>query len=175
VATLRVRRGAPTDVDHVMDANLAMAWETERLRLDAQTLRRGVTRALSGVEDCFYLIAERPHAGGAPAEVAGQLMLTREWSDWRDAWVWWIQSVYVWPAARRAGVYRALYAEALDLGAAAGVAALRLYVDQRNHSAAATYAALGMDGGHYQVFEQLLPAPGAPPVLPLPAHKSDNG
>ena len=62
MATLRVRRGAPTDVDHVVDANLAMAWETEGLRLDALTLRRGVTRALSGVEDCFYLIAEQPHA-----------------------------------------------------------------------------------------------------------------
>ncbi|MBL8619561.1 MAG: GNAT family N-acetyltransferase [Deltaproteobacteria bacterium] len=161
---VQVRTGRPDDQDIVADANLAMAWETEALKLDAPTVRRGVARALSGVDDCFYLIAELADPAGGPPVFAGQLMLTREWSDWRDAWVWWIQSVYVAPAARRRGVYAALYAEARARAAAAGVAVIRLYVDQRNTSAAATYAALGMDGGHYQVFEAVLAGPPRPPT-----------
>lgn len=156
---VRVRTGRPDDEGIVAEANLEMAWETEALRLDLDVVRRGVARALSGVEDCFYLIAERADPAGGPPVFAGQLMLTREWSDWRDAWVWWIQSVYVPPAARRRGVYAALYAEARARAAAAGVAVIRLYVDQRNTTAAATYAALGMDGGHYQVFEAVLAGP----------------
>jgi ribosomal protein S18 acetylase RimI-like enzyme len=154
---LAVRPGAPDDEDSVVAANLAMALETEDLVLNAEVLRRGVRRALSAPPDCRYFIAQ-PAAGGDPV---GQLMVTREWSDWRDAWVWWIQSVYVWPAHRGNGVYRRLYAAVLAEAAAAGVPVVRLYVDTRNTSAQATYAALGMDGGHYQVFEATLPSPAA--------------
>lgn len=153
-AGLRVRPGQPSDEDIVVEANLAMALETEGLSLDPATLRRGVRRALSAPPDCHYRLAVLAE-GGPPL---GQLMVTREWSDWRDAWVWWIQSVYVWPAQRGRGVYRALYAAVLAEAQAAGVPVVRLYVDTRNTSAQATYAALGMDGGHYQVFEAALPS-----------------
>jgi GNAT superfamily N-acetyltransferase len=161
---VQVRRGRTDDHSAVTAANMAMALETEDLALDHATLARGVARALSEVDDCFYLIAEVVQTPDGPPVYAGQLMLTREWSDWRNAWVWWIQSVYVAPHARRSGVYRALYAEARAQATAAGVAVLRLYVDQRNHTAAATYAALGMDGGHYQVFEAVLNGPGRDPA-----------
>jgi ribosomal protein S18 acetylase RimI-like enzyme len=78
-----------------------------------------------------------------------------EWSDWRDAEVWWIQSVYVWPAARGRGVYRALAAAAAEEAQAAGAAGLRLYVDVRNTAAQQVYTRLGMIGDHYRVFEQM--------------------
>ena len=155
--SLRVRPGRPLDEDIVVQGNLAMALETEGLRLDPAVLRRGVRRALSAPPDCRYFMATASE-GGAPL---GQLMVTREWSDWRDAWVWWIQSVYVWPEHRGQGVYRRLYAEVMTQAAAEGVPVVRLYVDTRNTSAQATYAALGMDGGHYQVFEATLPEPEA--------------
>jgi len=89
---------------------------------------------------------------------AGCLMVTREWSDWRHGWIWWIQSLYVPPAGRRQGVFRALYRRVLDDARAAGARGLRLYVDRRNAAAQKAYAAVGMDGDHYRVFERVLPA-----------------
>lgn len=147
---LPVRAGVPDDLDLIVRGNLAMARETEGLALDPDTLRRGVARVLSGPADAFYRVAERD------GRVAGQLMVTREWSDWRCGWVWWIQSVYVWPDHRRKGVYAALYRRILEEARAAGVAGVRLYVDERNRRAAGVYARLGMDGEHYRVFEQML-------------------
>jgi len=82
-------------------------------------------------------------------------MVTQEWSDWRDAWVWWIQSVYVWPKARRQSAYRRLYQHVLAEAEAAGAAGIRLYVDKRNQRAQQTYQNLGMNGDHYQVFEKM--------------------
>ncbi len=152
---LRTRYGAP----HVRDAtegdlaflvagNLALALESEGLELDEATVRSGVAAGLAG--RARYRIAE------LEGEAVGQLMLTDEWSDWRNGPVWWIQSVFVLPRARRRGVYRALHASVRAEAAAAGVVGVRLYVDQRNTSAIATYRALGMDDGHYALFEHML-------------------
>ncbi len=147
---LRVRRAGIDDLDVLIQGNAEMAIETEGLRLDPHTLREGVKAGLLGRADARYLLAMRGDA------VAGQLMLTREWSDWRDGHVWWIQSVYVWPEHRRGGVYRALYERVLADARKEGAAGIRLYVDRRNQQAQQTYAALGMDGQHYQVFEHML-------------------
>ncbi len=149
-ARFEVRTAGPEDLDRIVEGNRAMAQETEGLALDPDTLRAGVAAGLEGEVDARYLLAIRD------GDVAGQLMLTREWSDWRNGQVWWIQSVYVWPAFRRQGVYRALYAAVLERAAAAGAVGVRLYVDERNTRARQTYAALGMDGQHYRVFEQML-------------------
>ena len=99
------------------------------------------------------MVAEREGA------LIGCLLITREWSDWRNGWFWWIQSVYVSPSARRGGVYRAMY-RWLELQARAGTTAeeapivgLRLYVERENTTAMATYAALGMQRAHYQLYE----------------------
>ncbi len=150
---LTVRPATLADAPMITAFNAAMARETEGLALDLVVLGAGVRRALSGEVGAFYRIAERE---GAPL---GQLMVTTEWSDWRDAWVWWIQSVYVLPEGRRIGVYRALHEAVLAEARAAGAAGLRLYVDRRNSRAMATYAALGMDGEHYRVFEQMFNEP----------------
>jgi len=149
-----VRAANPSDVDFLVQGNLALAAETEALTLDPETVRRGVERGLDG--RARYLVAELAH------ETVGQLMITTEWSDWRDCDVWWIQSVYVCPIARRRGVYRALWSAALREAKAQGAGGLRLYVDHRNDPAKATYRSLDMDDGHYALFETLF-AESSPP------------
>jgi len=137
----------------IVDNNAAMALETEDKVLDRERLTRGVMAVLADTAKGFYLVAE-DDAGA----VVGQLMVTFEWSDWRDGTFWWIQSVYVVPAARRSGVYRALYARVLSLAAAdGGVCGVRLYVERENERAMATYRALGMQRAQYDMFEVDLP------------------
>ena len=95
-------------------------------------------------------------AGG---QAVGQLSVTFEWSDWRGCMVWWIQSVYVAHDARNSGVFRALYAHVRQEAKANGVGGLRLYVDTTNARAQAVYAAIGMNGEHYRVFEDMFSEP----------------
>src|SRR6476620_12517547 len=101
--TLTIRRAEPRDSAAVAEFNRRMARETEHKHLDPDTLARGVARVFTDPARGFYLVAE------ADGEVVGQLMVTYEWSDWRDRWVWWVQSVYVREDRRRTGVFRGLY------------------------------------------------------------------
>ncbi|WP_028770933.1 GNAT family N-acetyltransferase [Silanimonas lenta] len=145
---ITVRPARADELDTLARWAEAMAFETEGKRLDPVTVRAGIAAGLADPAKARYFVAER--AG----EPVGTLMLTTEWSDWRNAWWWWIQSVYVAPAARRGGVFRALYAEAERLARATpGVCGLRLYVENDNRRAQATYAALGMEDARYRVFE----------------------
>ncbi len=116
-------------------------------------MRLGVDAVLDGRVPGRYWMAE--HEG----RVVGQLLITYEWSDWRNRQVWWIQSVHVAREARRLGVFRALYAHVRGEAQAAGAGGLRLYVDDTNTRAQAVYAALGMNGGHYRVFEDMFDEP----------------
>ncbi|MHC5210753.1 MAG: GNAT family N-acetyltransferase [Planctomycetota bacterium] len=143
-----VRDARADDLDLLAGFNAAMALETEDKPLDSATLARGVAAVLKDASRGRYLVAER---GGRPV---GALMLTLEWSDWRDGWFWWIQSVFVVPDARRTGVYRALYTAVLDRARAAGdVVGVRLYVEDGNAGAQRTYEALGMAPAGYRVYE----------------------
>ncbi len=112
-------------------------------------LERGVRAAIAEPDRLRYWIAERD------STIAGQAAVTREWSDWRNGWIWWLQSVYVDEPHRSAGVFRALYhqirSEALSLPDVIG---LRLYVEHANHRAQSVYARLGMSPGGYEVFEE---------------------
>jgi ribosomal protein S18 acetylase RimI-like enzyme len=147
-APLQVRPAAPSDVDTLAAFNVAMALETEALSLDLDTVRRGGAAVLADPAKGSYRVATRDGA------VVGQLMLTKEWSDWRCGWWWWIQSVYVAPDARRGGVYRALYQSVIaDAERAGDVRGVRLYVEQENARAQRTYEALGMTRGRYLIFE----------------------
>lgn len=150
---LAIRAALPSDLDVLVAGNAAMALETEQLALDSATLRDGVETVLAGRAAGQYWVAE--HEG----RVVGQLLITYEWSDWRNRPVWWIQSVHVADDARRLGVFRALYAHARTAALAAGAGGLRLYVDDTNTRAQAVYAALGMNGGHYRVFEDMFDEP----------------
>lgn len=144
-----VRPATPADAPLLVAFNAAMARETESLQLDQDRLSRGVAAVFAEPARGRYFVAE------VAGEVVGGLLVTYEWSDWRDGDWWWIQSVYVLPAARRLGVFRALYAEVERLARATpGVAGLRLYVERDNTRAQQTYRGLGMEASHYQMYER---------------------
>jgi GNAT superfamily N-acetyltransferase len=163
---LRIRDAEAGDAELLAQWALAMALETEHRRLDAETVLAGVTAGIADPAKARYFVAMRevPVAGRELiAEPVGTLMLTREWSDWRCGHWWWIQSVYVPGAHRRAGVFRALYAHVERLAEDAGdVVGLRLYVDAGNAVARRTYAALGMDDAGYRILEAPLGPRGRP-------------
>lgn len=144
-----VRAATRSDIDALIAFNAAMAWETERKKLDEATLRRGIEGVFDDPRRGFYLVCERD------GRVAGGLLVTYEWSDWRNGDWWWIQSVYVLADYRRSGVFRSLY-DAVErrARAAPGVVGLRLYVEWENDRAQQTYIALGMTQSHYHFFER---------------------
>lgn len=143
-----VRAATPADVEAIAQFNEAMALETEGRRLEPATIRRGVRRVLERPELGFYLVAQ-----GACGPVAC-LLVTYEWSDWRDGLFFWIQSVFVSPEARGQGVFTALYARVAELARARGdVCGLRLYVERENVRAQRTYARLGMAETGYRLWE----------------------
>ncbi len=129
-----------------------MAWETEQRKLDPQRVFNGVNALLDNPSRGTYFLAETPDPG-VPA-VAGQLLITHEWSDWRNGDFWWIQSVYVSEKFRGHGVFRALYHHVRDLARQQqNVCGLRLYMDVHNETARRAYERLGMKCTDYQVFE----------------------
>lgn len=148
--TLSIRPATVADIPALCAWNAAMARETEGLELDPAVLERGVRGVFEQPQRGRYLVAER--AGIA----LGGLLITLEWSDWRNGDYWWIQSVYVLPEARGDGVFRALYAEVERHARAAGAASLRLYVETENRRAQSTYERLGMRPCHYAMYEQVL-------------------
>lgn len=144
-----VREATPADRDFLVDCASAMALETEHKELDLPTLRAGVTALLDDATRGRVLVAE---VGGAPAAT---LMLTYEWSDWRNGFFWWIQSVYVVPAQRRRGLYRLLHEHVRELAARTdGVYGLRLYVERDNANAQQTYRRMGMEETAYRIYEE---------------------
>ena len=145
-----IRRATDGDLETIVDFNARLAEESEGLLLDRATLRNGVQGVLSHTARGSYYVA---YDGG----IVGQMMHTREWSDWRNGDIWWIQSVYVHPDHRRRGVCRSLYAHLKGLAAAdPDVVGLRLYVERGNAAAQATYAGLGMQHAGYLVMQELL-------------------
>ncbi len=151
-----IRDAVADDAGVIAQFNLNLAAETEDKRLDPVVLRRGVERVLADATKGRYFVAD------AAGDVVGCAMVTYEWSDWRDADLWWFQSVYVRSDWRRRGVFRALHAHIRAAGLAAGVWGLRLYVEQENHAAQRTYEALGMRDARYRVMEEMnLGRPGA--------------
>ena len=148
-----IRRARAEDGPVVAANNVAMARETEAVDLDADRVAAGVRAVLADPGKGFYLIAEAPDPVSGRARVVGQLMVTFEWSDWRDGQFWWIQSVYVPRAFRRTGVYRALHEAVAARAREAGACGLRLYVEQENANAQEVYRRMGMDRTNYQLFE----------------------
>ncbi len=153
----RIRPARLEDRDLIVRFNQAMARETEGRDLEEATIVAGVEALLADPSKGRYFLAEGADVSGQSgghAEVAGQLMVTPEWSDWRNGPVWWIQSVYVAPAHRRRGVYRMLHEHVREAGRAEGVVGLRLYVDRDNGTAQDTYGVLGMNESRYIMYEE---------------------
>jgi ribosomal protein S18 acetylase RimI-like enzyme len=148
---MRIRLAAAADAGVLVAFNVAMALETEGKELLPDVIGAGVESLLGNPAAGFYLLAEAD-------DVVGSLMVTKEWSDWRNGTFWWIQSVYVRPQSRRQGVYKKLYRHVQELAANdPKVCGFRLYVERENSRAQATYSALGMKQTHYLVFEELKP------------------
>jgi GNAT superfamily N-acetyltransferase len=146
--TITYREAAPDDLPTIVDFQIRLARESEDLGLDRATCTLGVEALFANPALGRYYLAE---SDGLPV---ASLMITLEWSDWRNGMVWWIQSVYVAPEMRRQRVYAGLYEHVKWLaGADDGIKGIRLYVDRRNRSAQEVYARLGMNGEHYRVFE----------------------
>lgn len=148
IGAIKVRRAVPEDSDTIVRFNSAMALETESKTLVEEQLREGVAAMFNRQGLGFYCVAE------VAGRMVGQLMITTEWSDWRNSHYWWIQSVYVEPEYRRTGVYRTLHnfvaTEAQDQGDVQG---LKLYVDRDNKRAQRVYSSLKMNHSNYDLWE----------------------
>lgn len=148
--SIRIRQATSHDVSTVVEFNAALAHETEGKTLELARLRQGVNTVLRNPEHGFYLIAE----DASSCHPIGQLLITYEWSDWRNAVFWWVQSVYVHESWRRQGVFRKLYdyvmVEARNRKTVAGV---RLYVEEENRLAQQVYQEMGLIPAGYHVYE----------------------
>ncbi len=148
-----IRQATERDIPVVVDYNLALALESENKQLDRATVERGVARGFDQGTEVTYLVAELPDLS-----LAGQIMLTREWSDWRDGWIMWLQSVYVRPDCRSQGVFRLLLDDAVRrLQADPDVVGLRLYVEVENQRAMDVYLRNGFVDASYRVLERIFP------------------
>ncbi len=147
---INVRLAVPQDVLAIINFNKAMAWETEKKELNDELLFSGVKRVLDSKAEAFYLVATTSE------QIIASLMVTKEWSDWRNAFIWWIQSVYVLPQYRRLGVYSKLYSKVKELGRQSDCCGFRLYVEKNNSSAQTTYSNAGMCQSHYLIYEEML-------------------
>jgi ribosomal protein S18 acetylase RimI-like enzyme len=145
-----IRRARAGDAQTLAEYNIAMALETEHLRLDPHTVSKGVQAALADENKGVYFVAE------IQSRIAAQLMVTHEWSDWRNGDIWWIQSVYVDPGYRRRGLFRQLYEHVKRAAKDAGAVVVRLYVERENEVAQRTYAQNGMHLTNYFVMEETL-------------------
>jgi GNAT superfamily N-acetyltransferase len=148
-----VRDAVLSDVDTICDFNQRLAQETESRLIPPEVLRGGVLAALTIPDRLHYWVAV---SSDEAAQVIGQVAVSYEWSDWRNGWIWWLQSVYVDSDWRGQGVFRALLDQIrMDATAHANVIGLRLYVEHENAPARVTYEKLGFVPAGYEVMEAM--------------------
>ena len=145
---IRIREAIASDIGRIEEFQQALAQESEGKTLDRSLLLQGIREVFQDRDKGFYLVAE------SDGQVVGSLLITYEWSDWRNATFWWIQSVYVDGQWRRRGVYRALHDHVHGIaGSRDDICGIRLYVERDNTVAQQTYANLGMSRSHYHLYE----------------------
>jgi GNAT superfamily N-acetyltransferase len=145
-----IRPAQPSDLETIVEFNRRLALETEGKVLDSTILNLGVSRALAEPERLRYWVAEIDE----PHRIVGQAAVTLEWSDWRNCWNWWLQSVYVSEDFRGQGVFRALFQHICERARGdPDVSGLRLYVENSNSAAQRIYQAMGMKSAGYSVYE----------------------
>ena len=145
---MKIRKAKPSDKSSIAGFQIAMASETEDIKLDPLTVDKGVEAVFNDPSKGIYFVAE------SNGKVIGSLMVTFEWSDWRNGNVWWIQSVYIKPEFRRMGIYSKMYSHVKDIVLKdKNLRGLRLYADKTNGVAQKAYHKLGMDSNHYAMFE----------------------
>jgi GNAT superfamily N-acetyltransferase len=146
---ITIRKAKPEDASAIIDFQQKMAWETEQMTLSPEIINKGVNAVFVNSTRGQYWVAEEE------GNVVASLLITFEWSDWRNTNVWWFQSVYVLPSFRRTGIFRSMYYHIKNEADKQGVAGLRLYVETNNSKAQKTYEALGMKSEHYTMYEWL--------------------
>ncbi len=169
---LTIRPATLEDLDTLTAFNAAMAQETEQRTLDRTRLRLGIRAVITHPERGQYYVADLHRPAQADTVTLGQLLITYEWSDWRNAQFWWIQSVYVHSDWRREGVYRSMHRAIIDLARSdTGVCGVRLYVEGNNHIAKRAYERVGLSPSSYEVYESdfVLPQRHAPATEPHPS------
>ncbi|KAE9635001.1 GNAT family N-acetyltransferase [Defluviitalea raffinosedens] len=143
-----IRKAIIKDAEIITEFNYCLAKETEDLELNRETLFKGVQKVLSDESKGIYFVYEKDE------KIVGQLMITKEWSDWRNGDFWWIQSVYVHKDYRRQGIYTALFNHVKSIvDSDDTICGLRLYVEKENEAAKNTYKALGMKETYYLLYE----------------------
>ena len=148
---MEIRIAKAENANSLVEFNQAMALETEGKELDADILKSGVEAVFYDKSKGFYVIAEED------GKIVGGLMVTFEWSDWRNGWFWWIQSVYILPDFRGRRIYSLLYEFVKNKAAAQGnICGFRLYVEKENVSAQKVYKKLGMHSSHYLMYEEMV-------------------
>ena len=147
-STISIRKAVAADAGTIVDFNVAMAQETEDKGLDRELVTKGVQAVIEDPGKGFYLLAE------FEGRIVGQLMVTFEWSDWRNGNFWWIQSVYVLPEFRGKKIFSILYREVEAMAKRqGGVPGLRLYVEKDNSVARKVYVNMGMSESDYRMYE----------------------
>ena len=146
--TIKIQRADITDLDIIIANNIKMAQETENKTLDQSTISHGVEEVLHNTNLGWYYLAE------IDGHNAGQLMITREWSDWRNGYFWWIQSVFVHKKHRKKGVYTTLHKHVVARAKKMGVVGLRIYVYSKNKSAQKVYEQLGVKNSDYLFYKE---------------------
>lgn len=144
-----IRKAIPADAPAIIGFQQKMAWETEQMVLVDEIITKGVETVFKEPSRGQYYVAE------ADGKVIASLLITYEWSDWRNSNVWWVQSVYVLPGFRRQGIFRSMYDFIMKEADKHYVAGLRLYVETNNSAAQKTYESLGMKSEHYRMYEWL--------------------
>lgn len=146
---MKIRKAHSSDAASLVDFNQKMALETEGKRLDTATLTAGVSAVFSDENKGFYVVVEDE------GSIVGGLLVTFEWSDWRNKWFWWIQSVYIVPEARGRGIYRLLYDHVkAEAAKNSNVCGFRLYVERENVHAQRVYEKVGMENTVYYMYEE---------------------
>jgi GNAT superfamily N-acetyltransferase len=148
---ISIRLAQKADAPALVEFNQAMALETEGKRLEANILQNGVEAVFEDEKRGFYVVAE------SEGQIIGGLMVTFEWSDWRDSWFWWIQSVYILPEGRGRKIYSRLYDFVKEKARSSGdVCGFRLYVERENEHAQKVYEKVGMEKSYYLMYEEML-------------------
>ncbi len=145
--TVTIRAAKPGDVETIADFQVKMASESEDLDLDRDRVSCGVSAVVNDKTKGDIFVACNS------SEILGSVMLTREWSDWRNSEIWWIQSLYVLPEHRGKKVFSTLFQHLKKLANDQGMPYIRLYVEKNNHHAQKVYRSLGMTKEHYDLYE----------------------
>jgi len=147
---IEIRKGKLSDSERIVELQVQMARETEGLELDKTVVSRGVRGVFEEPARGTYWIAEEED------NILGVLLAIPEWSDWRNATVLWIYSLYIIPDARGQGIFKKLYLNLKkQVEQLPELTGIRLYVDKRNKSAQEVYEKLGMSKEHYDLYEWL--------------------